>query len=132
MRSRILVVLAAVAVAAGIFGTAAPASAATAPCRQYVYGYGGTGNCVKAIQALVSTSSTVNAARPDIRTPIARDGSFGKITLGAIRTYQSVNHLQVDGVVGPQTWTRLCSTGYYWGSDMQLKADYQWAKKYAC
>jgi peptidoglycan hydrolase-like protein with peptidoglycan-binding domain len=35
------------------------------------------------------------------------DGSFGKLTDKAVRRYQEENGLVVDGIVGPQTWTRL-------------------------
>lgn len=35
---------------------------------------------------------------------IAVDGDFGSVTNSAVRTYQSVNRLVVDGVAGPKTW----------------------------
>lgn len=35
---------------------------------------------------------------------IAVDGDFGSVTNSAVRSYQSVNRLVVDGVAGPKTW----------------------------
>lgn len=35
---------------------------------------------------------------------IAVDGDFGSVTNSAVRTYQNVNRLVVDGVAGPKTW----------------------------
>ena len=38
---------------------------------------------------------------------IAIDGSFGGATDKAVRSYQTVNNLSVDGSVGPATWKQL-------------------------
>lgn len=133
IRNKLVIALVAVFATLGLTAAVAPqAQAAQAPCRSNVYGYGGTGKCVKALQAIVSTSSTVNPGRADIGAPIARDGSFGSKTRSAVRKYQRINHLKVDGRVGPQTWKRFCSKGGYWGDNMSLKRDYKWAKRYAC
>lgn len=35
------------------------------------------------------------------------DGAYGPLTEGAVRAFQQLNGLEVDGVVGPQTWERL-------------------------
>ena len=35
------------------------------------------------------------------------DGAFGKLTLAAVKSYQSKNNLVVDGVVGPKTLAKL-------------------------
>ena len=40
----------------------------------------------------------------DAGTP---DGIFGRITTRAVRRYQRLNNLTVDGIVGPATWARL-------------------------
>lgn len=39
--------------------------------------------------------------------PLQVDGDFGGHTFNAVWDYQSWNGLQVDGVVGPQTWASL-------------------------
>lgn len=39
--------------------------------------------------------------------PGAIDGIFGSRTEAAVRAYQQANNLQVDGIVGPQTWASL-------------------------
>lgn len=133
VRSKMVAALVAVFAVLGLTAAVAPtAAAAQGPCRQNVYAYGGTGTCVKAAQSLISASSTVNDGRADIGAPIARDGVFGSKTSRAVRKYQKINHLTVDGRVGPQTWKRLCTKGGYWGDNKSLKKDYQWAKSYAC
>ena len=38
------------------------------------------------------------------------DGIFGKMTLGAVRSFQQKNGLQVDGIAGPMTQGKLYST----------------------
>jgi surface antigen len=35
------------------------------------------------------------------------DGDFGKITLGAVLAFQKLNDLELDGVCGPATWSKL-------------------------
>ncbi len=40
----------------------------------------------------------------DAGTP---DGIFGRLTTRAVRRYQRLNNLKVDGIVGPATWARL-------------------------
>lgn len=40
----------------------------------------------------------------------ARDGLFGRMTNTAVRNFQERNNLEVDGYVGPKTWSRLFST----------------------
>lgn len=35
------------------------------------------------------------------------DGMFGPVTQQRVRTFQQVNGLQVDGIVGPETWAAL-------------------------
>jgi hypothetical protein len=40
---------------------------------------------------------------------VALDGVFGDATYAAVRDYQAKNHLQVDGICGPDTWKALVS-----------------------
>ena len=40
----------------------------------------------------------------------ARDGIFGRMTSTAVRNFQQRNNLEVDGYVGPKTWTQLFSS----------------------
>ncbi|MFE1770017.1 peptidoglycan-binding protein [Streptomyces sp. NPDC059008] len=40
-------------------------------------------------------------------SPLAVDGSFGPRTESWVVYFQDVNGLQVDGVVGPETWAAL-------------------------
>lgn len=132
LRHRIAAIVVTSLTALGLLAVATPHAEATSTCRQNVYGYGGTGNCVKAIQALVSASSSVSPSRSDIGYTIARDGSYGSKTTAAVRKYQKVQGLVVDGRVGPKTWGQLCYHGAYWGDNKTLEAHYEWAKSYAC
>jgi len=58
---------------------------------------GESGPNVEAIQYLLRQSGR------DVEV----DGDFGGQTDGAVRTFQRLNELFVDGVVGPQTWEAL-------------------------
>jgi peptidoglycan hydrolase-like protein with peptidoglycan-binding domain len=44
-----------------------------------------------------------------IPLPDGIDGYFGTHTQSAVIKYQSDNHIQVDGIVGPQTWATFVS-----------------------
>ena len=57
---------------------------------------GDKGTAVRSLQALLS-----------IRSPLEVDGSFGKNTDTAVRAIQGDAALDVDGVVGPDTWRAL-------------------------
>jgi peptidoglycan hydrolase-like protein with peptidoglycan-binding domain len=39
--------------------------------------------------------------------PLAADGDFGALTKAAVEDYQTAKKLEVDGMVGPQTWHSL-------------------------
>jgi peptidoglycan hydrolase-like protein with peptidoglycan-binding domain len=137
MRKKLIGVAVAVTVLFSASLVAEPASAATAPCRQNIYGPGGTGSCVKAIQSLANVLSISNAARREAG-PIAIDSIYGDQTMNAVmkiqRAARAAKHpnTKVDGWVGPQTWTVLCYYGAFWGSDTKARDAYHWAKTYAC
>jgi len=58
-----------------------------------------TGTQVKVLQWLLNHTTDFTAGRVD--------GIFGTQTLAAVRQYQEANGLDVDGVVGKKTWTKL-------------------------
>lgn len=55
-----------------------------------------------------STGASVSEAQQFVNQAIgaglATDGQFGSLTDGAVRAFQADRGLEVDGVVGPQTW----------------------------
>lgn len=81
--------------------TAAP----TASCTSQLWGRGSTGICVKEIQAILNLYNG-NGSRSGFGQ-LAVDGIFGPLTQSAVYAFQENNHLEVDGIVGPQTWGRL-------------------------
>ena len=89
----------------------APASAAT--CRSYNYSAGGTSTCIIYIQRMLNTLSANYGNLYYAESPRGKqlvvDGSFGANTKYVVTTFQRVEGLTADGIVGPQTWTRLCS-----------------------
>ncbi len=61
---------------------------------------GDTGPEVSAVQKLLKDKFGYN---------IAVDGNFGPATANAVKDFQSDNGLDVDGIVGPDTWKELIS-----------------------
>ena len=75
---------------------------------------GSTGDAVRAVQSQIH-------GRGD-GGHIAIDGSFGPDTNDAVRAFQSLLGLSVDGIVGPQTWIHLVND-YLSASDPQTAAE---------
>lgn len=59
---------------------------------------GSTGLPVKIVQQILNRSMNAH---------LQEDGQFGPATDGAVRTFQKRAGLEVDGIVGPQTWSAL-------------------------
>lgn len=95
---------------------AVPTSAsASGRCIDYVYGRGGSGQCVKNIQLMANgiTSISVWGGHSSgcgylTRTMLVTDGSFGTNTYNKIRSIQDWGCDSIDGRVGRQTWNTLC------------------------
>lgn len=82
---------------------------------------GSQGNTVKAVQNtlnllyanfndprwFLNSPNDFGPFTQDPSQPLLVDGDFGGHTFNAVWDYQSWNGLQVDGVVGPQTWHSL-------------------------
>lgn len=58
---------------------------------------GTVGDDVRSLQRLLN----YHLSLPNV--PLAVDGSFGRVTDGRVRKFQTANSLQADGIVGPKT-----------------------------
>jgi Putative peptidoglycan binding domain len=65
---------------------------------------GSAGPDVKELQGLLN----YHLRPPNI--PLATDGQFGRLTDARVRQFQTVNQIHVDGIVGPETRSRLFAT----------------------
>lgn len=72
------------------------------------------GDAVRAVQSQIHS-------RGDGANQIIIDGIFGAITNDAVRAFQTLLGLAVDGIVGPQTWNHLVN-GYLAAPDPQTAA----------
>ncbi len=75
---------------------------------------GDSGDAVRAVQSQIH-------GRGD-GAVIAVDGSFGPDTNDAVRAFQTLLGLSVDGIVGPQSWIHLVN-GYLAAADPQTAAE---------
>ncbi len=62
---------------------------------------GASGPTVKTLQRLINLRTG---------TSLTIDGGFGTATQNAVRQFQAINHLTVDGKAGDQTWAALVGT----------------------
>jgi Putative peptidoglycan binding domain len=86
------------AVTAGpTFGVLAGAGAAQAAPHSSSLHEGASGSSVARLQRALGVTS---------------DGSFGPVTLRALRRFQARHGLTVDGIAGPQTWSALGRAGH--------------------
>ena len=75
---------------------------------------GSNGDAVRAVQSQIHS-------RGDGANQITIDGIFGPVTSDAVRAFQTLLGLPVDGIVGPQTWNHLVN-GYLAAPDPQTAA----------
>ena len=75
---------------------------------------GSNGDAVRAVQSQIH-------GRGDGANVVAVDGVFGPITNDAVRAFQTLLGLSVDGIVGPQTWIHLVN-GYLAAPNPQVAA----------
>jgi peptidoglycan hydrolase-like protein with peptidoglycan-binding domain len=66
---------------------------------------GSNGAAVAELQRRLNRWMT--ATHPPGLAPLEVDGIFGLHTTAAVRAFQQAQGLQVDGIVGRQTWQRL-------------------------
>lgn len=69
----------------------------TWPSLVYSLKRGSSGAHVRGLQVVLNKHSA----------GLAVDGDFGAVTNSAVRAYQSVNRLAVDGQAGPKSWETL-------------------------
>ena len=77
---------------------------------------GSNGDAVRAVQSQIHS-------RGDGASQIAIDGIFGPVTDHAVRAFQTLLGLTVDGIIGPQTWNHLVN-GYLTAPDPQTAAQH--------
>ena len=75
---------------------------------------GSNGDAVSAVQSQIRS-------RGDGASQITIDGSFSPVTNDAVRAFQTLAGLSVDGIVGPQTWNHLVN-GYLAAPDPRTAA----------
>ena len=109
-------------------------SSAATPCiKQHLHGQGNTGTCVDIIQRVTrnyglaqpSNSNYFAYSKRTVLVPSSYiDGIFGPNTAAQVKNFQRWQGIGIDGVVGRQTWTKLCQQPFNYIS----RSD----RKYAC
>ena len=74
---------------------------------------GDSGNAVTYLQTLLG----------DTGAALRADGIFGAVTEAAVKDFQAVNRLTMDGIVGPLTWAALEKATAHDAEDMDLTND---------
>lgn len=100
-------------VAAGLALTAAPANAYSGTsgkgCTATQYSRGGYSTCIGYIQRMLNgIDSAYNESYGYTGYQLTVDNSFGANTETNVRRFQTWTHLTSDGIVGPNTWNKLC------------------------
>jgi len=86
---------------------AAPAPRASAlTCDQMYFSWGSSGQCVWYIQDMLNIEG--NWFKWPLWNKLTTDGQFGPLTYNQVRAFQAFNGIAQDGIVGPNTWSRLC------------------------
>lgn len=78
---------------------------------------GSRGSDVRVLQYMLALLAEFDSSL----TPINIDGIYGKDTARAVSEYQRSMGLQVDGIVGPQTWYSIYNR--YTGLERELRSD---------
>ena len=104
--------LAAVMMTSGVVAVVGPTveKANAASCRYYTYGYGSRGWCVQQLQILLKGPSWGTSGY--FTKSLAVDGIYGQNTRAAVIKYQRNFPIANDGIVGPQTWGKICNPGF--------------------
>jgi len=89
--------------------TAAPSTGGRAPTSSAIgHAAGGLPTIRQGSMGMyVSYCQNLLNARLHLPIPLWVDGIFGNLTDAAVRQFQMRRFLEVDGVVGPQTWAAL-------------------------
>jgi len=65
----------------------------------------------------------LNYHLPKVQPALAEDGIFGPKTKARVHEFQELNVLEVDGIVGPQTWSKLFGMSRLRGQIRFIAAD---------
>lgn len=93
--------------AVAIVGIVVVRFSGAASCKQVTFRQGSSGQCVKNIQGMVSAQ----LLHGDTSGYLVVDGNYGSKTADYVKVFQAQSGLKADGVVGPQTWSKLCEIG---------------------
>lgn len=94
-------VVAGVAIVGGAAFVGGSQAQAAGQCVDYIYSRGGVANCIINIQKIINASGVTGQ--------ITADGAFGPLTENAVKAFQTNRGIAADGVVGVQTWKKLCA-----------------------